>query len=101
MAQGKYDKYIVSPPHMQIKAESDGRVVFDGLMVRHTNLGYNMTMGLQFVRKPFVSNNPTHTHNFQEFLKWSFTWVKSWRSMFSPSRPSSICLPDCHTVHWR
>jgi hypothetical protein len=70
MAQGKYDKYIVSPPHMQIKAESDGRVVFDGLMVRHANLGYNMTMGLQFVKRPFVSNNPTHTHNFQEFLAW-------------------------------
>ena len=70
MAEGKYDKYIVNPPHMQIKAESDGRVVFDGLMVRHTNLGYNMTLGHQFVTKPFVSNNPTHTHNFQEFLAW-------------------------------
>ena len=70
MSPGRYDKYIVNPPHMQIKAESDGRVVFDGLMVRHTNLGYNMTLGHQFVTKPFVSNNPTHTHNFQEFLAW-------------------------------
>ncbi len=70
MAKRKYDKYVISPPHMQIKAADDGRVVFDGLMVRHTNLGYNMTMGHQFVRKPFLSNNPTHTHNFHEFLAW-------------------------------
>jgi len=70
MPQGKYDKYIINPPHMQIKAESDGRVVFDGLMVRQANLGYNLTLGHQFVTKPFVSNNPTHTHNFQEFLAW-------------------------------
>ena len=27
-------------------------------------------MGLQFVRKPFKSNNPCHTHNFDEFLAW-------------------------------
>jgi len=39
--------------------------VFDGLMVRHTNLGYNMTLGHQFVTKPFVSNNQRHTHNFR------------------------------------
>jgi hypothetical protein len=70
MAEGKYDKYIVQPPHIQIKAEDDGRVVFDGLMVRHTHLGYNLTLGHQFVTKPFVSNNPTHTHNFHEFLAW-------------------------------
>jgi hypothetical protein len=70
MAENRYDKYIIKPPHMQIRAEADGRVVFDGLMVRHNNLGFNMTMGHQFVRKPFVSNNPTHTHNFQEFLAW-------------------------------
>ena len=70
MPEGKYDKYIINPPHMQIKAESDGRVVFDGLMVRQANLGYNLTLGHQFVTKPFVSNNPTHTHNFQEFLAW-------------------------------
>ncbi len=70
MPEAKYDKYVISPPHMQIKAADDGRVVFDGLMVRHNNLGYNMTMGHQFVRKPFLSNNPTHTHNFHEFLAW-------------------------------
>ncbi len=70
MPKNKYDKYVISPPHMQIKAADDGRVVFDGLMVRHTNQGYNMTMGHQFVRKPFLSNNPTHTHNFHEFLAW-------------------------------
>jgi hypothetical protein len=66
----KYDQLIVNPPHMQIRAEADGRVVVDGLMVRYTQLGYNMTLGHQFVTKPFLSNNPTHTHNFQEFLAW-------------------------------
>jgi hypothetical protein len=66
----KYDQYVVQPPHLQIRAESDGRVVFDGLMVRYTQLGYNLTVGHQFVTRPFVSNNPTHTHNFQEFLAW-------------------------------
>lgn len=67
---GKYDKFISNPPHRQIKADEDGRVVFDGLFVRHPQLGYNMSMGHQFVKKPFVSNNPCHTHNFQEFLAW-------------------------------
>lgn len=67
---GKYDRYISNPPHIQIKAEDDGRVVFNGLMVRYQQLGYNMTLGHQFVTKPFLSNNPTHTHNFQEFLAW-------------------------------
>ena len=67
---GKYDKYVVQPPHMQVLAGDDGRVVFDGLMVRHTGLGYNMSMGLQFVTRPFVSDNPCHTHNFHEFLAW-------------------------------
>jgi hypothetical protein len=67
---GIYDKYIFDPPHRQIKAEDDGRVVFDGLFIRYDQLGYNMTMGHQFVTKPFVSNNPTHTHNFHEFLAW-------------------------------
>jgi hypothetical protein len=67
---GKYDKYIINPPHIQIRAEEDGRVVFNGLFVRHPQLGYNLSMGHQFVTKPFVSNNPCHTHNFQEFLAW-------------------------------
>jgi len=70
MAETKYGKYITHPTPSQIRAEDDGRVVFDGLMVRHTDLGYNLTLGHQFVTKPFVSNNPTHTHNFQEFLAW-------------------------------
>ena len=70
MAEGKYDKYITFPTRSQIHAEDDGRTVFDGLMVRHTQLGYNMLLGHQFVTKPFLSNNPTHTHNFQEFLAW-------------------------------
>lgn len=67
---GKYDQYITNPPHIQIHAESDGHQVFDGLFVRHHQLGFNMSMGHQFVTKPFVSNNPCHTHNFQEFLAW-------------------------------
>ncbi len=67
---GKYDKYVISPPHVQICAGDDGRVVFDGRMVRHTELGYNMTMGLQFITRPYVSDNPCHTHNFHEFLAW-------------------------------
>ena len=66
----KYDKYVVHPPHGQVMAGDDGRVVFDGLMVRHTQLGYDMSMGLQFVTRPFVSDNPCHTHNFHEFLAW-------------------------------
>jgi hypothetical protein len=67
---GKYDKYVVQPPHVQVCAGDDGRVVFDGLMVHHTQLGYNMTFGLQFVTRPFVSDNPCHTHNFDELLAW-------------------------------
>ena len=67
---GKYDKYVVNPPHIQIRAEEDGRVVFNGLMVDHKLLNYNLTLGHQFVTKPFVSDNPCHTHNFQEFLAW-------------------------------
>ena len=67
---GKYDKYINNPPHLQIKAHEDDRVVFNGLMINHKLLGYGMTLGHQFVTKPFLSNNPCHTHNFQEFLAW-------------------------------
>ncbi len=67
---GKYDKFIINPPHRQIKAEEDGRIVFDGLFIRYPQLGYNINMGFQFVTKPFVSDNPCHTHNFQEFLAW-------------------------------
>ncbi len=67
---GKYDKYVINPPHRVIKAEEDGRIVFDGIFIRYPDLGYNMSMGHQFVTKPFISNNPCHTHNFQEFLAW-------------------------------
>ncbi|HEX7474503.1 MAG TPA: hypothetical protein VF318_00950 [Dehalococcoidales bacterium] len=66
----KYDQYIINPPHIQIKADEDGRVVFNGNFLRYPQLGYNMSMGFQFVTKPFISNNPIHTHNFQEFLAW-------------------------------
>ena len=67
---GKYDQYIVHPPRRQIHAEDDGRTVFDGLWAKHDQLGYNFTFGHQFVTKPFVSNNPPHTHNFHEILAW-------------------------------
>ncbi|HJX13241.1 MAG TPA: hypothetical protein VJ377_06910 [Dehalococcoidales bacterium] len=67
---GKYDKYVVHPPHVEISSGDDGRVVFNGRMVSHAQLGYNMTMGLQFINRPFKSDNPCHTHNFQEFLAW-------------------------------
>ncbi len=66
----KYDKYVTHPPHIQVCAGDDGRVVFDGLMARHDQLGFNMSMGLQFVTRPFVSDNPCHTHNFHELLCW-------------------------------
>ena len=67
---GKYDKYVVHPPHIQINVREDGRLVFDGLMVRHDQLGFNMTFGHQFIRKPMRSDNPCHTHNFDEVLAW-------------------------------
>ncbi len=70
MAETKYGQLITHPTRSQIHAQDDGRTVFDGLFVRHGDLGYNLAMGHQFVTKPFLSNNPTHTHNFQEFLAW-------------------------------
>jgi hypothetical protein len=67
---GKYDKYIAHPPRRQIHADDDGRTVFDGLWVNNKMFNYNLNMGCQFVKKPFKSNNPCHTHNFDEFLAW-------------------------------
>ena len=66
----KYDQYIHTPPHMRLSMKSNGMVVFDGLMIGHKPLGYDFTIGHQFVKKPFLSDNPCHTHNFQEFLAW-------------------------------
>jgi len=66
----KYDKYVTHPPHIQVCSGDDGRVVFDGLMVRHDQLGFDISMGLQFVTRPFVSDNPCHSHNFHELLCW-------------------------------
>ena len=66
----KYDKYIHNPPHMRLSMKSNNSVVCDGLMIGHEQLGYDFTIGHQFVRKPFISDNPCHTHNFQEFLAW-------------------------------
>jgi hypothetical protein len=67
---GKYDKYVHNLPHVEISAGDDRRVVFNGNMVDYRNLGYPLTVGLQFVTRPFVSDNPCHTHDFQEFLAW-------------------------------
>ena len=67
---GKYDRYIHNPPHMRLSMKSDKSVVFDGLMIGHQQLGYDITIGHQFVRKPFKGDNPCHTHNFQEFIAW-------------------------------
>ena len=70
MAESKYSKYVINPPHIQILMKEGKMVVFDGLMLDHKKLGYNMTFGHQFVTKPFKSDNPCHTHNFDEFLAW-------------------------------
>jgi hypothetical protein len=70
MAKRKYDKYIINPPHIQMRLNSDGSVIFDGIMANQRVLNYNFTVGHQFVRKPFKGDNPAHTHNFQEFLCW-------------------------------
>jgi hypothetical protein len=70
MTSGKYDKYITQPEPRQIVAEDDGRVVFNGMMAGKPQLGINMRIGLQTVSKPFLNNNPVHTHNFHEFLAW-------------------------------
>jgi len=70
MTTGKYDKYIVRPPHMRYLMHGGKTVSFDGLMLRHDKLGYNMTIGHQFVTEPYVSENPCHSHNFDEFLAW-------------------------------
>ena len=67
---GKYDKYVINPPHIQIRVKEDKRVVFDGLMIGHQQLGFNMTMGHQFIKQPMISDNPCHTHNFDEILAW-------------------------------
>ena len=90
---GKYDQYVVQPPRRQIKAADDGRTVFDGLWVSNVMIGQDFNMGHQFVKKPFKSNNPCHTHNFAEYLawyggipripkisalKWSFIWGRIW-----------------------
>jgi hypothetical protein len=66
----KYDKYIHHAPHLRLSMKSDKSVVFDGLFINHEQLGYDFTIGHQFVRKPFKGDNPCHTHNFQEFLAW-------------------------------
>ena len=66
----KYDKYVFTPPHIQLRMKADRSVIFDGLMVGRQVLNYDFTIGHQFVRKPFKGDNPAHTHNFQEFLAW-------------------------------
>jgi hypothetical protein len=70
MTAKKYDKYLINPPHIQMRLKSDNSVIFDGLMANKQVLNYDFTVGHQFVRKPFKGDNPAHTHNFQEFLAW-------------------------------
>ncbi len=67
---GKYDQYVIKPPHLILSLKADKSVVFDGLMTNYQALGYDFTIGHQFVRKPFKGDNPCHTHNFQEFVGW-------------------------------
>ena len=67
---GKYDQYIHNPPHLRLSLKADKSVVFDGLMIGHQLLGYDFTIGHQFVKKPFKGDNPCHTHDFQEFMAW-------------------------------
>jgi hypothetical protein len=66
----KYDQYIHHPPHLRLSLKENNSVVFDGLMIGHQLLGHGMTIGHQFVRKPFKGDNPCHVHNFWEFLAW-------------------------------
>jgi hypothetical protein len=66
----KYEKYIAHPPHVQMRLKADQSIIFNGLFVGKQALGYDFTIGHQFVRKPFKGDNPPHTHNFQEFLAW-------------------------------
>jgi hypothetical protein len=66
----KYEQYIHNPPHLRLSMKADNSVFFDGLMVNHQLLGYDITIGHQFVSKPFKGDNPCHTHNFQEFMAW-------------------------------
>ena len=67
---GKYDQYIHNPPHLRLSMKADNSIFFDGLMIGHQLLGYDITIGHQFVRKPFKGDNPCHSHNFQEFMAW-------------------------------
>jgi hypothetical protein len=66
----KYGQYVVHPPHLKLSLKSNGSVFFDGLMVKQEQLGCDFTFGHQFVRKPFKGDNPTHSHNFWEFMAW-------------------------------
>jgi hypothetical protein len=67
---GKYDQYVHHPPHLRLSMKADNSVFFDGLMAKEEELGHDFTFGHQFVRKPFKGDNPTHTHNFWEFMAW-------------------------------
>ncbi len=67
---GIYDKYVAHPPHLRLTVKSDKRVFFDGLMSKEAELGTDFMFGHQFVRKPFKGDNPTHYHNFWEFMAW-------------------------------
>lgn len=67
---GKYDQYVNHPPHLKLSLKSDNSVFFDGWMAKKDQLGLDFTFGHQFVRKAFKGDNPTHSHNFWEFMAW-------------------------------
>jgi hypothetical protein len=67
---GKYDQYVHTPPHLRLSLKSDHSIFFDGFMTGPKLLGTDFNFGHQFVRKAFKGDNPTHTHNFWEFMAW-------------------------------
>ncbi|NLG11378.1 MAG: hypothetical protein GX562_07620 [Coriobacteriaceae bacterium] len=68
---GKYDRYVLQPPHTTMTTKGDGTVIFNGIFAKGLEQwGEPMNMGLQIISRPFRSDNPTHLHNFQEYLAW-------------------------------
>jgi hypothetical protein len=68
---GKYDQYVMHPPYMQMRIKADQSVIFNGIFAKGQELwGEPVGIGHQIVTHPFVSDNPAHTHNFQEYIAW-------------------------------
>jgi len=66
----KYEKYVSHPPITHMTMKSNNSVIFNGFFAHKQMLNYDFAFGHQIVTKPFVGDNPPHTHNFQEFLAW-------------------------------